>query len=150
MGAKTPFLNIFLNYIFSIFTYGSEAWTLSKVLENKIEATEMWCLRRLSNILWKDKVSNEEVLRRLGTKRTLLDKIKKRKCRYYGHIKRKNNVLTMAVEGRVQGKRPRGRPRNTWFKDINVWTEQTAYECTKKAADRHLWSVIACQRPKRR
>ena len=135
---------------FSIFTYGSEAWTLSKVLENKIEATEMWCLRRLSNILWKDKVSNEEVLRRLGTKRTLLDKIKKRKCRYYGHIKRKNNVLTMAVEGRVQGKRPRGRPRNTWFKDINVWTEQTAYECTKKATDRHLWSVIARQQPKRR
>ena len=143
-------LKILNCYIFSIFTYGSEAWTLSKVLENKIEATEMWCLRRLSNILWKDKVSNEEVLRRLGTKRTLLDKIKKRKCRYYGHIKRKNNVLTMAVEGRVQGKRPRGRPRNTWFKDINVWTEQTAYECTKKAADRHLWSVIARQRPKRR
>ena len=56
----------------------------------------------MSNILWKDKVSNEEVLRRLGTERKLLDKIKKRKCRYYGHIKRKNNVLTMAVEGRVQ------------------------------------------------
>ena len=143
-------LKILNCYIFSIFTYGSEAWTLSKVLENKIEATEMWCLRRMSNVLWKDKVSNEEVLRQLGTERKLLDKIKKRKCRYYGHIKRKNNVLTMAVEGRVQGKRPRGRPRNTWFKDINVWTEQTAYECTKKAADRHLWSVIARQRPKRR
>ena len=108
------------------------------------------CLRRMSNILWKDKVSNEEVLRRLGTERKLLDKIKKRKTRYYGHIKRKNNILTRAVEGKVKGKRPRGRPRNTWFKDIKVWTNQTSYECISKAADRHLWSVIARQRPKRR
>ena len=143
-------LNILNSYIFSIFTYGSEAWTLSKVLEDKIEATEMWCLRKISNVQWKDKVTNEEVLRRLGTERKLLEKIKKRKTRYYGHIKRKNNILTTAVEGKVEGKRPRGRPRNTWFKDIKVWTNQTAYECTKKAADRHLWSVIARQRPKRR
>ena len=100
-------LNILNCYIFSIFTYGSEAWTLSKVLEDKIEATEMWCLRRMSNIRWKDKVSNEEVLRRLGTERKLLDKIKKRKTRYYGHIKRKNNILTRAVEGKVNVKRPR-------------------------------------------
>ena len=143
-------LKILNCYIFSIFTYGSEAWTLSKVLEDKIEATEMWCLRRMSNVLWRDRITNEEVLRRLGTKRQLLEKIKKRKCRYYGHIKRKNNILTMAMEGKVKGRRPRGRPRNTWFKDIKVWTDQTAHECTKKAADRHLWSVIARQRPKRR
>merc|ERR1711963_1213979 len=84
--------------------YGSEAWTLSEVLEDKIKATEMWCLRKMSNIQWKDRVTNEEVLRRLGTSRTLLDKIKKRKCRYYGHIKRKNNILTTAVEGRVEGR----------------------------------------------
>ena len=143
-------LKILNCYVFSIFTYGSEAWTLSKVLEDKIEATEMWCLRKMSNIQWRDRVTNEEVLRRLGTSRTLLDKIKKRKCRYYGHIKRKNNILTTAVEGRVEGKRPRGRPRNTWFKDIKVWTNQTAHDCTRSAADRHLWSVIARQRPKRR
>ena len=110
----------------------------------------MWCLRKISNILWKERVTNEEVLRRLGTSRKLLNKIKTRKCRYYGHIKRKNNILTTAVEGKVNGKRPRGRPRNTWFKDVKVWTEKTAYDCTRDAADRHLWSVIARQRPKRR
>ena len=32
-------LKILNCYVFSIFTYGSEAWTLSKVLEDKIEAT---------------------------------------------------------------------------------------------------------------
>ena len=43
-------------YIYSIFTYGCEAWTLSKVLEAKIEAFEMWYLRELGNVMWKDKV----------------------------------------------------------------------------------------------
>ena len=102
-------------YVFSIFTYGAEAWTLTKVLENKIEAFEMWCLRRISKISWKDKVSNEDVLIKLNTERQLLRDIQRRKCRYYGHIKRKGNILTTAVEGRLQGKRPKGRTRNNWI-----------------------------------
>ena len=38
-------LKIVKCYIYSIFTYGCEDWTLSNVLEDKIEAFEMWCLR---------------------------------------------------------------------------------------------------------
>ena len=137
-------------YIFSIFTYGSEAWSLSKVLEQKIEAVEMWCYRWMGNISWKDKIRNENVLLKLGTKRTLLKDIQKRKLRYYGHIKRKNNILTTAVEGRMRGKRPRGRPRINWFTDVKEWTGLTAAECTRRAANRNLWSVITSQPSQRR
>ena len=66
-------------YIFSIFTYGSEAWTLSKVLEQKIEAFEMYCYRRMGNISWKDKVTNESVLKKIKCKRSLLKDVQKRK-----------------------------------------------------------------------
>ena len=38
-------LNILKCYVFSIYCYGCEAWTLNKVLERKIEVFEMWCLR---------------------------------------------------------------------------------------------------------
>ena len=41
----------------------------------------------------------------------------------------------MAMEEKVEGKRPLGRPRNTWFKDIKMWTDQTANECTKNAGE---------------
>ena len=34
-------------YVFSVFSYGSEAWTLTKPMEEKINAFEMWCLRRM-------------------------------------------------------------------------------------------------------
>ena len=137
-------------YIYSIFSYGCEAWTQSKVLEDKIDAFEMWCLRKIGQIHWKDHVTNEDVLRRLGTERRLLSDIKKRKLRYYGHIKRRNNILTTAVEGRLEGTRPRGRPRNNWFGDIREWTNRPAYDCTRNASDRHLWNVIARQPPRRR
>ena len=45
----------------SIFTYGCEAWTLTEVLEAKVDAFEMWCFRRIAKISWKDKVTNNEV-----------------------------------------------------------------------------------------
>ena len=60
-------MNILKSYIYSIFTYGCETWTLSKANENKIEVFEMWCLRYMSNIQWKDHVRNEDVLQKVQT-----------------------------------------------------------------------------------
>ena len=88
----TTKLKIVKYYIYSIFTYGCEAWTLSRVLEAKIEAFEMWYLRELRNVMWKDKVANESVLTKCKTKRQLLSDIQKRKLEYFGHIKRKKTI----------------------------------------------------------
>ena len=79
-----------------------------------------------------------------------LNLLQKRKLRYYGHVKRKNNILTTALEGRMRGKRPRGRPRNNWFSDVKEWTGLSAAESTKRAAFRNLWSVTTSQPPQRR
>ena len=143
-------LNILNCYIFSIYCYGCEAWTLNKVLERKIEVFEMWCLRRMGGFRWSDLISNERVLKTLKTKRTLLNNIKQRKLKYYGHIKRKGNILTTALEGKMEGKRPKGRPRNTWFADIKEWSGLEGRECNRLAADRNLWGVISRQPSSRR
>ena len=131
------------------FTYGCEAWSLSKILEEKIEIFENWCLRMMGKIQWKDRISNEKVLQILKTKRSLLENIQKRKLKYFGHIKRKGNILTTAMEGRLCGRRSRGRPRNSWFTDIKTWTGLSGRECTRLAAQRDLWSVIS-RRPSSR
>ena len=41
-------------------------------------------------------------------KRILLKDVQKRKLRYYGHVNRKNDFLTIAMEERMRGKRPSG------------------------------------------
>ena len=93
----TTKLKILKCYIYSIFTYGCEAWTLSKVLEAKIEAFEMWCLRVLGNVRWGDKVTNERVLTNFKTKRQLLSDIQKRKLKYFGHIRKKKKYLDDSI-----------------------------------------------------
>ena len=66
--------------------------------------------RRIGNISWRDKLKNLKVLDKLGTKRHLLHDNQSRKLKYFGHIKRKNNILTTITEGKLEGKRPRWRP----------------------------------------
>ena len=39
-------------YIWSVLTYGSETWTISKIMEKKLEAVEMWFWRRMLRISW--------------------------------------------------------------------------------------------------
>ena len=51
----------------------------------------------MGNIQRKDKISNEKVLQVL--KKSFLENIRKRKLKYFCHIKRKGNILTTARRG---------------------------------------------------
>ena len=54
------------------------------------------------------------VLKQLKTEFNLQKTIKQRDIRYFGHVKRRNCFLNIKMEGKTEGKRPRGRPRTTW------------------------------------
>ena len=58
--------------VYSIMLYGDETWTLYVESTKKLEALEMWIFKRLTRVSCKDRVTNEEVLRRLGVERGLL------------------------------------------------------------------------------
>jgi len=49
-------------YIWSIALYGAETWTIRVVDQKHLDSSEMWCWRRMENIIWTDHVRNEEVL----------------------------------------------------------------------------------------
>ena len=48
--------------------------------------------------------------------------VKKRKMQFYRHTNRAGNLATTILQGAVDGKRGRGRPRTTWLKNIVDWT----------------------------
>jgi hypothetical protein len=50
----------------------------------------MWCWRRMEKIKWSEKVTNEEVLERIGEKWPLRNNILCRKANWISHILRKN------------------------------------------------------------
>src|SRR5271165_7633760 len=64
----------------------------------------------------------EEITSIIGLHDPLLTVVKKRKMQFYGHTNRAGNLATTILQGSVDGKRGRGRPRTTWLKNIVDWT----------------------------
>ena len=98
-------------YAWSTFLYGCEAWNINKAMEKRIEALEMWFYRRIMRISWVDHVSNERVLQRAGARREMLTSIRKRQLRFLGHVMREEQLESVCLMGKVDGRRGRGRPR---------------------------------------
>ena len=46
---------------------------------------------------------------------------------YFGHLERHDGIGRIVLEGRVNGKRKRGRPRRQWEKDIEDVAENVIY-----------------------
>ena len=118
-------------FILSTSLYACKSWTLAAEIDRRIQALEMRCYRRLLNISYKDRVTNEEVRNRIqnaiGMHDDLLTMVKKRKLRWYGHISRSSSMVKTILQGTVKGARRRGRQKKRWkhnVKDLDrngVW-----------------------------
>ena len=97
--------------IWSVTLYGEETWTMRKEDVKRIEAFEMLIWRRMERISWTGHRTNEEVSKKVDEKRTLMDTIRTRQKNWIGHILRGNSLHKEIIEGRMEGKRGRGRPR---------------------------------------
>ena len=98
----------------SIATYGSEAWTLKKRDEKRLLVFEMSCLRWIMGVSRRDRLRNTSIRETTNSQVTIIDKIKAKQLFYFGHIVRmpKDRYPKLALEGRIPGHRPRGRPQN--------------------------------------
>ena len=88
-------------------------------IENRIGAAEMWFLRRILRISWVDKVTNEEVLRRAGMQRELIQHIRKRQMAFLGHVYRRDDLERTVLTGKIKRKRDRGQQRLTYLQSLN-------------------------------
>ena len=73
-------------YALSTFLYASEAWTLNKQMEDKINAFEMLIFRCIFRISHLHRKTNVEVLEMAKAKQTVLKTIQERKQQYFGHL----------------------------------------------------------------
>ena len=73
-------------YVYPIYRYCSETWPISKLIQEKICAFEMWCLRRMQTISWTAKKSNAKVLRITCKQKSFFKQNKRRQLRFLGHF----------------------------------------------------------------
>ena len=132
-------------YVWTTLLYGAETWTLTKSMLKKLDAFEIWAYRRMSRISWKDRLSNEIVLRRIQGQRILTKSIKERKLQYLGHLVRWGDLQRVLMEAKVAGKRGRrrGRPKTSWTDNIKSWTGLGKSEAVVMAHDRERWKIIS-------
>jgi hypothetical protein len=66
---------------------------------------EMWCYKRMMKIKWTERITDEEVLRRMGEKRNIsyTTTLRRLRGRLIGHILRHSNLLTTVSEGEISG-----------------------------------------------
>ena len=122
--------------VWPVVLYGCETWTLRKEESDRLQALEMWIWRRLEKISWTQKISNEEVLKKVEEKRGLMETIHQRKKNWIGHVLRGEGLLRDVLEGRMTGKRPRGRPRMGMISDL---MEGSFEKMKRRAGSREEW-----------
>ena len=127
---------------FAVASYGSESWTFSNKVNKKIDAFEMWCYRRILGVSWRERRTNNWVLRQLNTKLQLRQQMVKRKMRLFGHLSRHPSLQKTIIQGKVEGRRSRGRPPRAWSKDIEDWTGQHLAGASRAAQDRSRWRRV--------
>ena len=123
-------------YVISTLMYASETWIINVADMKKLEAFEMWCLRKMLRVSYKEHKTNEDVLKAANHKRSLKADIIRRKTRYLGHILRKNGMQRQLMEAWVVGSRGRGRPRHTWIHNIKKSMGMSYTELVRMADDR--------------
>ena len=143
-------INTLKAYIWSIILYGCECWILTKYLERRLEAAEMWYIRRIMRISWTEKKSNGEVMR---YKRSLLKNIRKRQLQFFVHINRADGIGKQILSEKIFGTKSRGRPRTKYTDSLNNFVtrkESPNKELIRRIDDREGWKAMiadVCNRP---
>ena len=104
--------------VFPVVMYGCESWTIKKA-EQRIDAFELWCWRRLLRVPWTARRSNQSILKEISPERSLEGLMLKLKLQYFGHLMwRTNSFEKTLMLGKIEDGRRRGWQRMRWLDSI--------------------------------
>ena len=96
--------------VFPVVMYGCESWTVKKTESRRIDASELWCWRRLLRVPWTARRSNQSILKEMSPGCSLEGVMLKLKLQYFGHLMRRADSLEKTLMlGGIEGRRRRVR-----------------------------------------
>ena len=94
--------------VFPVVMYGCDSWTITKAEHQRIDALDLWCLRRLWRVTWTARRSNESILKEIIPGCSLKGLMLKLKLQYFGHlIRRADSFEKTLMLGKIEGRRRR-------------------------------------------
>ena len=89
--------------------YGYESWTIKKAECRRMDAFELWCLRRLLRVPWTARRSNQSILKEINPEYSLEGLMLKLKLQSFGHLMRRTDSFEKTVMlGKSESERRRG------------------------------------------
>jgi hypothetical protein len=160
-------LKVYNSAIRPVLLYACDTWSVTAEDLRRLRSFEFRCWRRILGVSYLDRVSNEEIIRRVKPK-WLIDEEVTRKClTLLGHVLRlpENRIVRkclFAAPGK-DWRRPLGGVRNTWIRQVKSlldrlnlhelypeWTKRDPWKDPSKwlniaasmARDRHEWRQV--------
>lgn len=141
---KETKIRLVRSLVFSIATYGAETWTIKMNMRKRIDAFEMWCWRRMLRVSWTEHRTNQSVADEIQIPDQLSKIINRSILKYYGHISRRDddNLERLIIQGKMEGKRPRGRSPRRWTDQVKELSKRPLAECSRIAKNREEWREV--------
>ena len=114
--------------------------------EMRMATTEMRMVRWAMGVSLLEHRRNEEILEEAKLEQ-ITTVMRRRRLEWFGHVKRRDETenIRAVVEMKMEGKRPRGRPKLRWKdtirRDMTAWSIKEEW-----ATDRTKWKSL-CARP---
>ena len=104
--------------------YGYESWTIKKAECWRIDVFELWCWRRLLEVPWIARRSNQSILKEISPEYSLEGLMLKLKLQYFGHLMQRTDSLekTRCWERLKAGGERDERGWNGWMASLTQWT----------------------------
>ena len=121
--------------VFPVVMYGCESWTVKKAECRSIDAFELWCWRRLLQVPWTARRSNQSILKEISPGCSLEGLMLRLKLQYFGHLM---GTLThwerpWCLEGLGAGGEGDDKDEMAgWHHRLNVWVNSGRWWWTGK------------------
>ena len=141
-------LQFFKTTVENVLLYGSQSWTLTKQLENKLNGAYTRLLRAALNVHWSQRVPNKTLYH--GHPH-ISDIIRTRRLQLAGHVWRHDDEIAnqLLFWQPTHGKNKRGRPSKTFINQLCDDTDLDVPEIKNLMLDRELWKSFIHGIPKR-
>ena len=107
---------------------------------------EMRCYRKTLRNSYKKHVANEEVCAKVqqavGLHEDLLNIVKRRKLKKYGHVSRSPGLTKTISQSTMKGGRRQGRQSKRWEDNISVWIGLEFAKSHRAVENREIWRKL--------